>query len=70
MSTDKLQWSPAPAEDVIALMDVLFTAASGLKTQVVASNLLSGAEYGVLRARLDEIADELHGLQADVVSAG
>lgn len=69
MSTNKLQWSPAPAEDMVALMDVLFTAASGLKTQVLASNLLSAPKYAALKTRLDAIADELNGLQADVASA-
>lgn len=57
-----LPWNPPAAEDSLALMDVLFTAASALKTQTLVSTYLASPENAALRMRLNEIADELNVL--------
>lgn len=67
MSTEYVvPWNPPPAEDATALMDVLFTAASALKTQTLASAYLASPQHSALRARIEELADEIHGVQGDV----
>ncbi|WP_313065155.1 hypothetical protein [Achromobacter animicus] len=67
MSTEYVvPWNPPPAEDATALMDVLFTAASALKTQTEASAYLASPQHSALRSKIDELADAVHGLQGDV----
>ena len=46
-------------------MNVLLTTACALNTQSLDSVYLASPELAALRTRLDEIADELNGLQAD-----
>ncbi len=46
-------------------MNILLTTACALKTQSLDSAYLASPELAALRTRLDEIADELNGLQAD-----
>lgn len=64
MST-KLPWNPTGAQDAEELMNILFTTACALKTQTLSSSHLASPDLAALRTRLGEIADELHGLQAD-----
>jgi len=67
MSADYVvPWNPPPAEDETALMDVLFTVASALKTQTLASAYLNSPEHSALLTRIRELADEIHGLQGDL----
>ncbi|MCP2518439.1 hypothetical protein M5J07_26160 [Achromobacter mucicolens] len=67
MSTDYVvPWNPPPAEDATALMDVLFTVASALKTQTLASAYLASPQRSALHTRIRELADEIHGLQGDI----
>lgn len=46
-------------------MNILLTTACPLKTRSLDSAYLASPELAALRTRLDEIADELPGLQAD-----
>lgn len=49
------------------LMNVLLAVAATLKTQVIASPVLAIPDNEQLRNKLSALADEVHGLQADVV---
>jgi len=64
--TNIASWNPQPAEKKEELMNVLYFSASALKTQVIASPILSLPVYEQLKARLSAIADELNGLQQDI----
>ncbi len=64
MST-KLPWNPTGAQDAEELMNILATTACALKTQTLDSSYLASPELAALRTRLNEIADELNGLQDD-----
>ena len=67
MSTEYVvPWNPPPADDATALMDVLFTVASALKTQTLASAYLASPQHSALLSKIDKLADEIHGLQGDV----
>lgn len=63
---NKFEWDPPGAKSKKELMDVLFFAAAGLKTQVLQSRTLSEDKLSQARNRLSEIADELTRLQQDV----
>lgn len=63
---NKMEWNPEAAQSRWELQDVLFFAAAGLKTQVLASPVLSDDDLRGLKARLSDIADTIHGLQADI----
>jgi hypothetical protein len=60
-------WNVQAASSESELQDVLLTAAAGIKTQVLQSKLLKQPKYKKLKERLSVIADELHGMQQDVV---
>lgn len=64
---NKTDWNVQPAQSQEDLRNILFSAAAGLKTQVIASPILASSPLANLRDRLSAIADELHGLQQDVV---
>ena len=64
--SNKMEWNPQAAKSREELQDVLLFAASGLKTQVLASRLLGEDDLLGLKSRLSEIADTIHGLQADI----
>ena len=65
--TNSITWNVQPAQTKEELMNVLFAAAGGLKTQVIASPILTtDPSLQNLCARISEIADELNGLQQDV----
>lgn len=64
---NKMEWNPAGASSQTELMDVLLFAASGLKNQVLTSKVLNTPQLEQLRSRISEIADELYGIQQDVV---
>ena len=57
-------WDVEAANSVEQLMDVLFIAASALKTQSTSSPILGNMVN--LKARIDALADQIHGLQGDV----
>jgi hypothetical protein len=65
--TNVASWNVEPAASSQELMDVLFIAAAGLKTQVLASPILAAPSHERLRMRLSAIADELNGLQLNAV---
>lgn len=65
--TNIVAWPVKAATSKEELMDVLQSASSGIKTQVIASAVLADPRLGKLRERLSSIADELNGLQQDVV---
>lgn len=62
----KMEWNPPAAESRWELQDLLFFAAAGIKTQVLASPVLNEADLTDLKARLSDLADTIHGLQADI----
>lgn len=63
---NKMEWNPQAAQSRWELQDVLLFAAAGLKTQVLTSPALQDAELRDLKARLSNIADTIHGTQADI----
>lgn len=65
--SNKVEWNPPAATTQEELANVLFFAASGLKTQVLESNIFT--QNSQLKARLSAIADELNGLQQDAFGA-
>lgn len=60
-------WNAQAANSESELQDVILSAAAGLKTQVIGSPVLEQPRHKNLKERLSAIADELHGLQLDVV---
>lgn len=64
--SNKMEWNPSAARSREELQDVLFFAAAGLKTQVLSSPALGENDFRELKARISEIADTIHGLQAEV----
>ncbi|MBS0173266.1 MAG: hypothetical protein JSR64_04435 [Nitrospira sp.] len=65
--TEKYTWNVPAAQTLDDLMNVLFAAAAGLKTQAMVSPVLADPRLADLRGRISAIADELHGMQADVI---
>lgn len=65
---NKMEWNPPAAQSWQEIMDALFFAASGLKSQVLSSPALAIPELSRLKSRISEIADELHWLQQDAGS--
>lgn len=63
---NKMEWNPQAAQSRWELQDVLLFAAAGLKTQVLTSPVLSDDDLRGFKARLSDIADTIHGLQADI----
>lgn len=63
--SEKNAWNAQPASSSEELANVLFSASSGIKTQVIASPVLADPRFTTLKNRLSEIADELNGLQRD-----
>ena len=59
-------WNVSAAASEEELMDILFSAGAGIKTQVLNSAVLKESKHQKLKARLSEIADELVGMQQDV----
>lgn len=60
-------WQVQGAQCEEELLNILNSAANGLKTQVIASPVLETSQYKEVRERLSAIADELFGMQQDIV---
>lgn len=60
--TQPQAWNAHPAQTNDELMDILFSAAAGLKTQVLSSPAL--AEKPQLKEQISKIADDLSSLQS------
>lgn len=63
--SDSTIWNVKAASNAEELANILLAAASGIKTQVIASPILAEPRCADLKQRLSEIADELHALQQD-----
>lgn len=67
MTNNTITWNVQAAQTKEEFMNILFAAAGGLKNQVIASPVLADPSLQNLRKRVSESADELHGLQQDVM---
>ncbi|MHB8848590.1 MAG: hypothetical protein ACYC43_09125 [Burkholderiales bacterium] len=67
MTNNTITWNVQAEQAKEESMNVLIAAAGGLKNQVIASPVLADPSLQTLRKRVSEIADELHGLQQDVM---
>lgn len=59
-------WSVEPAKNKDELMDVLYIASSGLKTQVIASEFLADPDYADIKQQISDLADKINGFQLDI----
>jgi len=59
-------WSVEPAKNKEELMDVLYIAACGLKTQTIASVFLANPDFADIKQKISEFADTINGFQQDV----
>ena len=64
---NKMEWSPEAAQSSWELLDVLFFAAAGLKTQILKSPVLQDSNSLDLKSRLSGIETMIRVLQADIV---
>lgn len=60
------KWNVQPASDALELAEILNVAASGIKTQVIASPVFAEPRFLNIKDRLSAIADELTSLQVDI----
>lgn len=67
MMSTHTPWPVQGAKSEEELLNVLLSAANGLKTQVVDSPLLAKPQHEAVCERLSAIADELFGMQHDIV---
>jgi hypothetical protein len=66
---DHVPWNIGPVQTIDGLVRTLQSAANGLRTQAIASPVLANDGLATIRARLSAIADELNGMQSDVLIA-